>query len=101
MIYNERIKTLRLSHRMTLKEVSARLGVTEATAQRYESNNIKVIPYDAIEKYADIFGCSPSYIMGWENETQITLSAEETELIVAYRQAPEGRQEAVKTLLGV
>ena len=101
MIYNERIKTLRLSHRMTLKEVSARLGVTEATAQRYESNNIKVIPYDAIEKYADLFGCSPSYIMGWENETQITLSAEETELIVAYRQAPEGRQEAVKTLLGV
>lgn len=101
MIYNERIKNLRLSHRMKLKEVSVKLGVTEATAQRYESNNIKVIPYEAIEKYAEMFGCSPAYIMGWEDETSVTLTADETAMIVAYRQAPEGRKEAIKALLNL
>jgi transcriptional regulator with XRE-family HTH domain len=53
---------------MTLKEVANKIGVTEATAQRYESaNGIKSIPYDIIEKYAEIFDVSPSYIMGWSN----------------------------------
>lgn len=68
MIWNDRIKQLRENRKMTLKEVAKKLGVTEATAQRYEnSNGIKQIPYKAIEKYAEIFGVSPSYIMGWED----------------------------------
>ena len=46
MIWNDRIKTLRKLHDLTLKDVAKRLGVTEATAQRYESNSIKTIPYD-------------------------------------------------------
>lgn len=101
MIYNERIKNLRLSHRYTLKEISKMLGVTEATAQRYESSGIKAIPYEVIEKYAKVFGCSPAYIMGWEDETPVTLTAEETAIIAAFRQAPEGRKEAIKALLNI
>jgi transcriptional regulator with XRE-family HTH domain len=50
---------------MTLKEVASKLQTTEATVQRYEST-IKNIPYDVIEKYAEIFNVTPSYIMGWE-----------------------------------
>lgn len=69
MIWNERIKELRESAHMTLLDVSKKLGVTEATAQRYESKNgIKNIPYEQIIKYAKIFNVSPSYIMGWESD---------------------------------
>lgn len=67
MIWNDRIKNLREGKKITLKEVAKKLGVTEATAQRYEnSNGIKQIPYQTIEMYAEIFGVSPSYIMGWD-----------------------------------
>ena len=69
MIWNERIKELRESAHMTLLDISKKLGVTEATAQRYESKNgIKNIPYEQIIKYAKIFNVSPSYIMGWESD---------------------------------
>lgn len=65
--YNERIKQLRIKNKLTLKEVADKLKITEATAQRYESGNgIKAVPYEKIVEYAEIFGCSPSYVMGWE-----------------------------------
>lgn len=70
MIWNDRIKYLRELNKLTLKEVASKLNVTEATAQRYEST-IKNIPYEIIIKYAQIFGVSPSYIMGWESSKTI------------------------------
>lgn len=67
MIWNEKIKSLRLQSGLTLKDVAKKLNISEATAQRYEnSNGIKNIPYEAIEKYAKLFKVSPSYFMGWE-----------------------------------
>lgn len=99
MIWNDRIKQLRISHSMTLKDIARSLGVTEATAQRYESSAIKVIPYETIIKYATIFGCSPNYIMGWESDYNYDLSDSEKALIDSYRNAPESRREAVRALL--
>ena len=59
MIWNERIKQLRLKEGLTLKEVAKSLGISEATAQRYENENgIKNIPYESLEKYAALFGVS-------------------------------------------
>lgn len=69
MIWNQRIKEQRLLNGITLKEVAARLGITEATAQRYEST-IKSIPYDNIATLARLFGCSPAYLMGWEEKNE-------------------------------
>lgn len=71
-IWNDRVKQLRQSKNITLKEVSEYIGSTEATAQRYESGKgIKTIPYDMIVKYSELFNCSPAYIMGWEDEEKI------------------------------
>lgn len=68
---HERLKELRTSKGMTLAQIADALGTTEATAQRYESGKgIKSIPYEVIEKYANIFGCKPQFIMGWEDEIQ-------------------------------
>ncbi len=74
-IWNERIKQLRKSKNITLKEVAEYIGSTEATAQRYESGNgIKSIPYDIVVKYANLLKCSPAYLMGWEDEEKIAKS---------------------------
>ena len=97
MIWNERIKQLRKESGLTLKEVASRLGVMESTAQRYE-NNIKSIPYEVIVAYSKIFRCSPAYIMGWSNDA---FTAEEIEIIHAFRKADEIDRESVRRTLGV
>ena len=89
MIWNERIRDLRERSRLTLLEVSKRLGVSEATAQRYESGSgIKNIPYEQIVKYAQIFNVSPAYIMGWDDEPVSTadLTKDEVTLLRVYRE---------------
>lgn len=45
-IWNERIRARRIEKGITLAQVAEKLGVTEATAQRYECGNIKNIPYE-------------------------------------------------------
>ena len=82
-IWNERIKMLRKERGITLAEVADRLHVTEATAQRYESGNIKNIPYDHICTYAEILNCSPSYIMGWEKVTEKQPTHEDLKTLIA------------------
>lgn len=67
MIWNDRLRRLREEHRYTLKEIASKLGVSEAMVSRHESNT-KNIPYDIIEQYAKIYGCTPQYIMGWNDD---------------------------------
>lgn len=64
----ERIKERRKALGMTLLQLADRAGVKEATAQRWESGNIKTIKYETIELLADILHCSPSYLMGWDDK---------------------------------
>jgi len=68
-IWNERIRNKRLEKGITLAQIADALGVTEATAQRYESGSIKSVPYEHMCAYGKIFGCSPAYLMGWDTET--------------------------------
>lgn len=66
-IWNQRIRDKRIENGITLAKVANKLGVTEATAQRYESGSIKNIPYEHICTYGEILNCSPAYLMGWED----------------------------------
>ena len=67
-IWNERIHEKRIEKGITLAQIADRLGVTEATAQRYERGNIKSIPYEHMCAYGEILNCSPAYLMGWDEE---------------------------------
>jgi len=69
-VINERIKERRLALDMTLLQVAELLGIKEATMQRYESGEIKNIKHETIVKLAEIFNCSPEYLMGWSNQTK-------------------------------
>ncbi len=66
MKLHERIKKCRLECGMTLMELANALGVREATAQRYESGEIKNLKQATVLEMARIFDCSPAYLMGWE-----------------------------------
>ena len=73
-IWNERIHERRIEKGITLAQIAERLGVTEATAQRYERGNIKSIPYEHMCAYGEILNCSPAYLMGWESNSTVTLN---------------------------
>lgn len=62
----DRIKHKRLEADLTLEELGKHAGVNKATIQRYESGVITNIPSDKIESIAKALGCSPAYLMGWE-----------------------------------
>ena len=66
MKLHERIKKCRLENGLTLLEVANALGVREATAQRYESGEIKNLKQKTLLEMAKIFGCTPAYLMGWD-----------------------------------
>ncbi len=68
MKLHERIKQRRQALGMTLLDVANALGVKEATVQRYESGEIKNPKHDTVLELAKIFSCSPSYLMGWEED---------------------------------
>ena len=98
-ILNDRIKERRLATGKTLLEVAELLGVKEATMQRYESGSIKNIKHETIVAMADIFSCSPAYLMGWVDSPLCALafastSDEERILLSVYASLnKEGREE--------
>lgn len=63
---NENMKRLRLEKGMTLTDVGEKIGVRNATVQRYESGEIKNIKHETIVKLAELFGVTPSELMGWK-----------------------------------
>lgn len=64
----ERIRERRKEQGMTLLQLAEKMGVKEATVQRWESGNIKTIKYETVEMLAEVLHCSPSYLMGWDIE---------------------------------
>lgn len=64
-LINERIKSRRQQLGLTLLQVADALGVKEATAQRYESGDIKNIKHDTVLNLSQILHCDPAYLMGW------------------------------------
>lgn len=106
---NDRIKEMRISRGFTLLDVAEKLGVKEATMQRYESGQIKNIKHKTILSLSDIFHCSPSYLMGWEDEenadskvTKNSSTCDEVALLESYRSlSEEGKEYIRRTMLMV
>lgn len=93
-IWNERIRSKRLQKGITLAQIADKLGVTEATAQRYESGSIKNIPYEHMCAYGEILGCSPAYLMGWEKvDSNFSGKEASADVYKKFRQNIERRHE--------
>ena len=60
-----KIKELRLLADMSQEELGRRVGVQRAAINKYEKGSVTNIPLATIEKIADVFDVSPTYIVGW------------------------------------
>lgn len=56
----------RAKRRMTVDDLAKRIGVTRKTIYNWECAG--AIPQSALEKMADIFGCSIDYLLTVEEE---------------------------------
>lgn len=72
MEIKDKIKSRRLELGLTLDEVAQKIGVAASTFQRYESGEIKNMRRDKIKKIADVLELSPSYLMGWSEQSDTT-----------------------------
>lgn len=74
MNYRERvgknINHYRKVNDLTLKEVANRVGITEATMQKYETGQIKRVDIEMIDKIANAIGTTASKLTGWLNNEE-------------------------------
>lgn len=71
-----RIKYFRLLYNMSQEELGRRVGVQRAAINKYEKGTVENIPIKTIEKIAQVFDVSPSYLVGWKETSSNPLSAE-------------------------
>ena len=60
------IKSARLSQKMTMKELSEKIGVSEATISRWESGDIENMRRDKISLLSKVLDISLPVLMGWD-----------------------------------
>lgn len=87
MEMGKKIYNLRIEKGMTLEDVGEKCGVGKSTVRKWENGMIANMRRDKVAKLADALGCSPAYLMGWEdnlteeNEDVIVDIMSDTELL--------------------
>lgn len=66
MSLSDVLKKRRAELGYTLLEIADKMGVSEATVQRWESGNIKSLRHGRIAQLAEILDVSPASLMGWD-----------------------------------
>lgn len=69
MSLSDVLKQRRKELGLTLLNVADKVGVSEATVQRWESGNIKNLRHERIGKLAEVLRVSPAFLMGWGEGT--------------------------------
>ena len=62
------IKNRRLELGLTMKELAAKIGVSESAVSRWESGNISNMKRDKVALLSRVLGISPDVLMGWETD---------------------------------
>lgn len=71
-----RIKYLRSLSDMSQEELGRRVGVQRAAINKYEKGTVENIPIKTIERIANVFDVSPTYIVGWNADSDNPLAVE-------------------------
>ncbi|WP_419491098.1 helix-turn-helix domain-containing protein [Anaerotruncus massiliensis (ex Liu et al. 2021)] len=69
-MFCSRLKTLRITHKVTLDGLGQALGVTRQAASRWETGE-RLPSIDYIEGIADYFGVSIDYLVGRTDKPEI------------------------------
>jgi transcriptional regulator with XRE-family HTH domain len=89
----KRIREKRLELGMTQEELASKLGLQKSAIAKYESGRVTNIKRSTIQKMSEIFGCSPAWLMGLDD------NASERDIEIAIRS--EGGSAHWKKYLGL
>ena len=64
-IVGENIRHYRKINGLTIKEIASKVGITEATMQKYEVGKIRRVDVEMVKNIADAIGVEPSALTGW------------------------------------
>ena len=67
-IIRQRLKNKRIEKGYSYQALADKTHLSKSTLQRYETGNIGNLPLDKLKVLADALGCSPGYLMGWEDD---------------------------------
>lgn len=99
------VKTRRTELGLTLEQVSAKVGVSIATLQRYESGEIDIynVHLKKIEKLARALEVSPAFLMGWEEPKKDRFSGtiKDDRLFELWRQLPYKKQQKMLSIIEI
>lgn len=70
MEMGDRIRELRLKNKLTQDELAEKLGLQKSAIAKYENGRVENIKRSMIQKMSLVFGVSPAYLMGWEEEKE-------------------------------
>ena len=100
------IRFYREKKRMTLRELGGKIGITEATVQKYEAGSIKRVDAEMIKKIADALSIAPATLTGWDEEgkgetenSAILKATREANLLKRYGQLNEENKLTVSKLI--
>lgn len=70
MAMAERIKERRTFLGYTQEELGEKLGLQKSAIAKYENGRVENIKRSVIANMAKLLECSPSYLMGWDEDEQ-------------------------------
>ena len=71
-----RINQKRTECQMTLEDLGKILQVSKSTISKWENGAVEDIPRRHIAKMAELFHCKPSWLMGMDDASKVTLTYE-------------------------
>lgn len=70
----ERIKEKRIELGLTQEELGEKLGLQKSAIAKYENGRVENIKRSVIADMAKIFNCSPTYLMDFDEPTEVASS---------------------------
>ena len=72
----QRIHAKRTEYGWTMAELGEKVGVQSSAVNKWEKGEVKYIERGRIAKLAEVFHCSPAWLMGFDDEDDVTLTYE-------------------------
>lgn len=91
------IRNYRLAKGMSMRELAGKVGLTEATIQKYETGAIKTLDVSMLMKFAEALNIPPEDVVGWDKIEK--RNDESMEVMKKYNLLTDGHKKAVLDLI--
>lgn len=89
---SKRIKELRIEKGYTMEKLGELVGVSKSTIAKWENGYVDNMRQDKVAKLAEIFKVNPTYILGYDEQTE---EQDRTEQFINYYSQLDDNQKTI------